>query len=137
MTQSPLKKRIWRFITVGTPNGCCIWTGGLNKYGYGKVWVDETHRAVAAHRVIWEMVNGPIPAEVECDHLCRNRACVNPRHIELVTTKTNILRGASWAAVNAKKTHCIRGHPFDETNTYLRPKGGRGCRICRREQKHL
>ncbi len=98
------------------------------------------------HRVMWELLEGPIPAGLTLDHLCHNadpqcaggkscvhRRCANLAHLEVVTTGENSLRGRALAAVNAAKTHCDSGHPYDEANTYYRPHGGRSCRACRRE----
>lgn len=65
------------------------------------------------------------------DHLCRNRACCNPHHLEPVDNRTNLMRGDTHAAHNAAKTHCVRGHEFTEANTYVVPRGGRACRKCR------
>jgi hypothetical protein len=68
------------------------------------------------------------------DLLCRNRRCVNPAHLEPVTTRQNLLRGETFQAANAAKTECPQGHPYDDDNTYPIPNGGgRGCRKCRRE----
>jgi hypothetical protein len=86
-----------------------------------------------AHRVIWEMTHGPIPSGLEVDHLCRNRACVNPRHMALVPHRENTLRGMAPTAINARKTHCPAGHPYDGENTYMAPDGWRQCMTCRRE----
>jgi hypothetical protein len=75
---------------------------------------------------------GAVPEGLELDHLCRVRGCVNPKHLEPVTHRENLMRGESWSAVNARKTHCPEGHPYDETNTYIDGKGRRRCRECAR-----
>lgn len=100
--------------------GCSEWTGTKDKDGYGR-----SGRALA-HREAYIAVFGPIPPGLELDHLCRNRACVNPYHLEPVTHYENMRRSKL-----AVRTHCVNGHPFDAENTYLRPKRqGRGCREC-------
>jgi len=110
-------------------NGCWIWTGHLHKNGYGKLtWHQKT---VTAHRLIYEYYHGQIDPSLTIDHLCRNRACCNPVHLEQVTMKENVLRGTSFAATNAVKTHCPKGHPYTPENTSLHT-GRRHCRICDR-----
>jgi len=112
------------------PNGCWQWTGRLTPDGYGHSFIDGKLRM--AHRVVYERAIGPIPPGLQLDHLCRNRGCVNPYHMQPVTQRENALRGNGFSGVNARKTHCPRGHKFSEENTYRSPKGGRFCRACRR-----
>lgn len=108
--------------------GCWEWKGSRLKGGYAHA--HRPHRRILAHRFAYELLVGPIPQGLHLDHLCRNRACVNPAHLEPVSARENILRGTSMCAANAKKTHCKRGHPYDEKNTYINPNGARSCRVC-------
>lgn|SRR5215469_7516285 len=106
---------------------CWIWRGSLRK-GYGQIL------GRMAHKVIYEEMIGPVPNGLQLDHLCRNRNCVNPYHLEPVTARENLMRGKTLAAANASKTACSRGHAFTEENTYWRKdRLGRNCRICRYE----
>jgi hypothetical protein len=120
------------------PQGdCWIWQGMKNPGGYGmaRTEKDGPHQGKMrlVHRLLWEMQNGPIPSELELDHRCRRRDCVNPAHLELVTGRENVRRGAAPAAFNARKTHCIRGHPLKGENVYHEPSRPhvRKCRACR------
>ena len=112
-------------------NGCWEWQAGLWGKGYGQ-FRESTQRRVMAHRFSYELAKGVIPKGKTLDHLCRNRKCVNPEHLEAVPLRENILRGNGAPAQNNRKTHCLRGHLFDEQNTYLIIGGGRECRTCRR-----
>lgn len=109
-------------------SGCWSWVGYLNADGYG-IW-----EGMLASRKMFAMANGPIPKGRELDHLCRNRACINPAHLESVSHKENCLRGESFSARNAQKTHCKRGHEYSGANLYVH-KGGRRCLECDRIQK--
>jgi hypothetical protein len=107
---------------------CWLWTASQNGLGYGQF--RETDRMVRPHRWVYAATFGPIPAGLDIDHLCRVRHCVNPAHLEAVTERENVLRGGMPNAGLSKRTHCGRGHAFDEANTYYRPDGGRRCRKC-------
>ena len=109
-------------------DGCWLWTGHLNNKGYGK-FSEDWRIKVYAHRWAYQRFVGPIPDGLQIDHLCRNRACVNPAHLEAVTPRVNQRRSP---LCRAHKTHCVNGHPFDEVNTYVRSDGSRQCRTCRR-----
>lgn len=114
---------------------CWAWTGSHDPNGYGKIDVPlgANRRTMAnAHRVAFEIYIGPIPAGFEVDHLCRNRGCVNPDHLEAVPKRVNILRGEGVAARCARRTHCVHGHEYTPENTRLGPAGNRICRECER-----
>lgn len=110
---------------VDKKTGCWVWQRALSD-GYGTI--TRKNRAYGVHRIYFEKKYGPIPSGLTIDHLCRNRACVNPEHLEAVTMRENILRGAGVSAVNARKTSCPRGHPYDGLRS--RP-GGRVSRFCK------
>lgn len=132
-----LPVRFWDKVCV-LDNGCWQWMSTDNGRGYGRFTVGSrrahTIRSVRAHRWAYEHLVGSIPTRLEPDHLCRNRACVNPDHLELVTHRENLLRGNTIAALHARKTHCPSGHPYDAINTYIRPNGWRACRACHRQK---
>lgn len=116
-------------------NGCWNWKKGKNKKGYGRL--KHNGRVHFAHRYFYEKANGPIPEGLSLDHLCRNRGCINPSHLESVTTRENILRGEGLAANQARQTKCKRGHEFNKSNT-IRSGTARICRTCYnfRKRKH-
>jgi len=87
-------------------------------------------RGILAHRFAYELLVGPIPDGLHTDHLCRNHSCVRPDHLEPVTCAVNVQRGIGPAALNAKKAHCMHGHPFDGPNTMIAKNGKRQCRTC-------
>lgn len=129
-------ERVLSRVEIDT-SGCWLWSGKLDRDGYAHVFFDGANRM--AHRVVYEIVVGPIPAGLTLDHVrawgCAHRHCVNPDHLEPVPHGVNTMRGSSFASANAAKTHCEQGHEFTPANTYMRPhRRGRDCRTCIRER---
>lgn len=101
---------------------CVPWPGKLGPDGYGQ------------HRMIWKALGRHHPGRGwDLDHLCRNRSCVNPAHLELISHRENVLRGNTIMAAKVAQTHCKHGHPLSGDNLYIRPTGRRECRACRRD----
>jgi hypothetical protein len=109
-------------------NDCIEWKYALSHNGYGLKRIGN--KMVRVHRFVYEVCYGKIPDGLVIDHLCRNRKCINPHHLELTTIKENTLRGVGPTAMNAKKTHCKHGHEFNDENTYIRKDGRRNCKKC-------
>jgi len=103
---------------------CWFWTGATRNRGYGDAWANGKH--YAAHRLAYEAVVGPIPKGLTVDHKCGVTSCVNPSHLQVMTMLDNCLLGSK-----AQNTHCPKGHPFSEENTFW-IKTSRSCRICKR-----
>lgn len=112
------------------PSGCWVWSGAKDRWGYGQF--GSNRRVVLAHRWSYEYFVGPIEKGLTLDHLCRNRGCVNPAHLQVVTMRENILRGECPPANHARKTHCKYGHPLSGKNLAVWSNGVRVCRTCRR-----
>ena len=114
---------------IDASGDCWEWTGTIQVQGYGIVMYER--RRWLVHRLVWEALVGPIPVGLDLDHLCRYKPCCNPDHLEPVTRKENVRRGA--INQNVRKTHCDHGHPLSGTNLYRPPSGRRSCRTCFRE----
>lgn len=128
-----MMSRFWSKVSVNAKSGCWEWQAFLTPKGYGQFSVKG--RMVRAHRFAYEWMVGPITEGMELDHLCRNRRCVNPDHLEPVTHRENVLRGDLVAATKkrfADMTHCGRGHALSGANVYVRRNGKGECRECRR-----
>lgn len=125
---------LFRFWAKVNPlsNGCWLWTGCRNAEGYARFYLRPNCQIIGAHRFSYEIHKGKIPKGLTIDHLCRNRGCVNPAHMELVSQKENTLRGNGVTALNARKTHCKHGHLFSADNIYSLPYG-RHCKQCTKQ----
>ena len=133
-------KYIARFLSKIeiSESGCWDWTAGVFSAGYALLSMgDRPNHPTYAHRFAYRVFIGEIPEGLQLDHLCRNRKCVNPDHLEAVTGRENVLRGTGPTAQLARKTHCPKGHPYTDSNTYIHPPRSRNCRICRREQSAI
>lgn len=131
----PVREDVWS--RVDASGDCWVWTGDKvkTKSGscYGLIATSNGPRRTrtGAHRFVWELLVGPIPDDLQIDHLCRNTLCVNPDHLEPVTGTVNINR-MPWNSYikNSRKTHCKQGHPFTPENTRVVRNRGRRCVIC-------
>lgn len=130
MNIAALPQHLFDRINPEPTTGCWLWAGHIQPKGYGTAR-NITRRLQLAHRLIYELMKGPIPEGLTIDHLCRVRSCVNPDHMEPVTNRVNILRGYNPPAIQARRTHCPRGHSL--ANAY-KSKGHRMCRTCQLEK---
>ncbi|HMS92380.1 MAG TPA: HNH endonuclease signature motif containing protein [Candidatus Saccharibacteria bacterium] len=110
---------------------CWEWDGAKSSAGYPQIRLDNT--CFYLHRIIYEQTVSPIPDKYQIDHLCRNRGCINPEHLEAVTQRENILRGSGWSGRKARQTHCKYGHELTTNNLtqYGIKTGRRLCKICK------
>lgn len=134
--------RFW--VMVNRTDTCWLWTGVLNKGGYGSFRPDPKRPTIPAHVWAYVQANGPIPKGMVLDHQCHDpkvchlgnkcphRHCVNPAHMIPVLSGTNTSRDRQ-SSNEARKTHCPHDHPYDDQNTYFTPAGKRQCRTCRNE----
>lgn len=142
--QSDIFERMHAMVSPEPMSGCWLWTGAIDKDGYGRAYISNkpggkglngrsrTGTTLAAHRIMFQVYRGEIPNGLGIDHLCRNRLCVNPAHLEAVTCRENLMRGNTHAKINSDKTVCLRGHEYK-----LRSDGGRFCPACRNIQQRL
>ena len=128
---APVEERFWSRVTKGPD--CWVWTGPKSDAGYGHFRANG--REWLAHRYSYTATKGAIPAGLEIDHLCRNRGCVRPEHLEAVTHKENMWRGIAPAIAVARTNICARGHVLEGENVYVRPNGRRMCAACCRLRK--
>ena len=121
-----VEERFWE--KVEKTDYCWNWTATKSKRGYGTFRIDD--KMIRVHRFSYELHKGKILNGLTIDHLCRNRSCVNPDHLEAVTIKKNTLRGIGPASQNVKKTHCPKGHKYSGSNLYVL-NGTRYCKTCK------
>ncbi len=128
------KKRLLSKVKFDEKTWCWNWTGHIAKAGYGRIgYKYSNHQAYEAYRLSYILFKGKLDPNLQIDHLCRNRRCVNPEHLEQVTKKENLLRGIGIGAKNKSKTHCPQGHEYTPENTRISPaNGGRCCNECQR-----
>lgn len=131
LSESERVESFWRNVARASDAECWAWTGRTIRTGYGLfLWTANGKRTgTTAHRYAFQLMHGALPKDVDLDHLCRNRACVNPAHLDPVSHTENVRRGRS-GAFNREKTHCVRGHAYSPENTRRNSKGGRVCRKC-------
>jgi hypothetical protein len=128
-----LKEKLLARVRISKITGCWNWQAKIEETGYGRMYVGKNVYDFA-HRVSFIVFKRLIPPgrKKVIDHKCKNKRCVNPKHIRLVSQRTNILQSNSPAAKNARKKHCKHGHRFNKENTYIRPDGARTCKECSR-----
>lgn len=127
------EERFWAKVDKNHITGCWVWVGhkrdGYGVFSYG----GRGGVRINAHRYAYQEIIGEIPNGLVLDHLCRQRDCVNPDHLEPVTRKENVLRGFSLSAMQSRQKNCNRGHPLSGDNLYITPRGKRQCRSCRKQ----
>lgn len=136
--RAALYVRIFPKVSIDAETGCWLWKGSKQSNGYGRCW--DGKKSTYAHRVVYELFFGRIEDGKDIDHLCRNRGCVNPLHLEQVTRSENLSRGESAnviASIQREKTHCPKGHEYSTDNTRVTKEGKRVCRKCARERFHI
>lgn len=125
----PAEIRFWSMVLMRDDESCWEWLAATTSKGYG-IFNAVKGAPTTAHRFAYEQANGPIPDGLQIDHLCRNRSCVNPAHLEPVAARENIRRGMSVSAVTMRTNTCQRGHALTDENTMYYKDGHRRCRAC-------
>jgi hypothetical protein len=127
--KTPAIERFQKLVRI-LSNGCWLWLGTVIGSGYGQFWSGE--KKVYAHVWAYEYFVGSIPEGKELGHRpeCNNRLCVNFEHVRPVTHRENLLESPTSAAMNAAKTHCVKGHEYTPENTMVGKEGWRQCRAC-------
>lgn len=136
--EQTFEERFWLRVNKNGPcsdyaphlGSCWIWTGTVSN-GYGVI--SRNNRPEKAHILSYTWEYGEIPDGWERDHLCHVTVCIRPDHLEAVPPRINKIRGNGFSGINARKTQCPKGHPYDDSNTYVDPKGSRICRECARQ----
>lgn len=127
------EERFWKKVNMSA--NCWDWVGTINKDGYGygiPTALFKKFNTDRAHRVAWMLYGFHIPHGMFIDHICRNRKCVKPAHLRVVTPRENALENNNCAgALNKNKNSCVRGHMFSGKNLYVRTVGGKTRRYCK------
>jgi len=130
------KLKAYLLSKIKKVNNCWIWQDkSINTSGYAQIKIQK--KQVLVHRLSYELFNGKLEKNLVIDHLCRNKLCINPDHLELVTRKENILRGFGPTAINSRKIACKKGHSLTGYNLIIRKTGNRECRTCKNLRKRI
>jgi hypothetical protein len=131
-------KRLFSRTQIDDESGCWVWQGAKTKNGYGVIGYKDGN--ILTHRMSYTLLVDNIPSSLQIDHLCRNRACINPTHLDIVTCKENLRRSPiTLQGIQLARTHCPQGHRLEEGNldNWSRRMGKRKCRLCRNKRDIL